>query len=124
MILVVARVMLPLGAAVGMSRGGDSTRNVLVGIAAQPTGGSHVMTIEDLVPLTNGLTVIACGNTLVCDRARITPIRNDAIDMKFLMAGTDFVPRLRLLRERVLKATPDEVRKIVQRVAKSAIACG
>ena len=60
------------------------------------------MTIEDLVPLTNGLTVTACGNTLVCDRARITPIRNDAIDMTFPMAGTDFVPRLRLLRERVL----------------------
>lgn len=81
------------------------------------------MTIEDLVPLTNGLTVTACGNTLVCDRARITPIRNDAIDMKFLMAGTDCVPRLRLLRERVLRATPDEVTKIVQRVAKSAIVC-
>jgi hypothetical protein len=64
------------------------------------------MTIEDLVPLTNGLTVIAYGNTLVCDRARITPIRSDAIDMKFLMAGTDCVPRLRLLRERVIRARP------------------
>jgi hypothetical protein len=81
------------------------------------------MTIEDLVPLTNGLTVTACGNTLVCDRARITPIRNEAIDMKFLMAGTDFVPRLRLPRERVLKATSDEVVKIVQRVVKRAVAC-
>lgn len=81
------------------------------------------MTIEDLVPLTNGLTVTACGNTLVCDRARITPIRDDALDVKFLMAGTDFAPRLRLLRERVLSATPDEVTRIVQRVVKSAIAC-
>ena len=81
------------------------------------------MTIEDLVPLTNGLTVTACGSTLVCDRARITPVRNDAIDVTFLMAGTDFVPRLRLLRERLLKAAPDEVTKIVQRVVKSAIAC-
>jgi len=81
------------------------------------------MTIEDLVPLTNGLTVVACGNTLVCDRARITPVRSDAIDVKFLMAGTDVVPRLRLLRERVLKATPDELTKIVRRVAKRAIAC-
>jgi hypothetical protein len=80
------------------------------------------MTIEDLVPLTNGLTVTACGNTLVCDRTRITAI-NDAIDMKFLMAGTDFVPRLRLLRERVAKATPEEVTKIVQRVVKRAVAC-
>ena len=81
------------------------------------------MTINDLVPLTNGLTVTACGKTLVCDNARITPIRNDAIDMKFLMAGTDFVPRLRLLRERVLSATPEDVTRIVQRVVKSAIGC-
>jgi len=49
------------------------------------------MTIEELIPLTNGLTVTACGSTLVCDRALITQVRNDAIDMKFLMAGTDFV---------------------------------
>ena len=81
------------------------------------------MTIEDLVALTNGLTVTTCGSTLVCDRARITPVRNDAIDMKFLMAGTDCVPRLRLLRERVLRATPEEVTKIVRRVVKRAIAC-
>jgi hypothetical protein len=81
------------------------------------------MTIEDLVALTNGLTVMACGHTLVCDRTRITPVRNDAIDVSFLMAGTDFVPRLRLLRDRVLAATPDDVTKIVQRVAQRAIAC-
>lgn len=81
------------------------------------------MMIEELVPLTNGLTVTACGSTLVCDRARIMPIRNDAIDMKFSMAGTHFVPRLRLLRERVLKATPDELTGIVQRVVKRAIPC-
>jgi hypothetical protein len=43
--------------------------------------------------------------------------------MKFLMAGTHYVPRLRLLRERVLRATPDEVTKMVQRVVKSAVAC-
>ena len=81
------------------------------------------MTIEDLIGLTNGLTVTACGSTFVCDRARITPVRNDAIDMKFLMAGTDFVPRLRLLRQRVLEATPEDVTKIVRRVVRSAIAC-
>lgn len=81
------------------------------------------MTIDDLVPLTNGLTVTACGSTLVCDRARITPIKNDVIEMKFLMAGTDFVPRLRLLRERVLSATPDEVTTIIRRVVKRAVPC-
>lgn len=43
--------------------------------------------------------------------------------MTFLMAGTDFVPRMRLMRQRVLEATPEEVTKIVRRVVKSAIAC-
>jgi hypothetical protein len=81
------------------------------------------MAIDDLVALANGLTVSACGHTLVCDRARITPVSNDAIEMKFLVAGTDFVPRLRLGRERVLSATAAEVAKIIQRVATSAIAC-
>ena len=81
------------------------------------------MTIEDLVPLTNGLTVTACGQTLVCDRARITTLKDDAIDVKFLMAGTDFAPRLRLVRERVLKATPDEITGIVRRVVRRAIGC-
>jgi len=81
------------------------------------------MAIDDLVPLTNGLTVTACGNTLVCDRARITPVRRDAIDVSFQMAGTHFVPRLRLRRDRVLNATPDEVTSIVRRVVTRAVAC-
>jgi hypothetical protein len=84
---------------------------------------TRVMTIDELVPLTNGLTVVTCGSTLVCDRARITPIRNDAIEVKFLMAGTDFAPRLRLVRDRVLSATPAEVTKIIERVVKSAVPC-
>lgn len=81
------------------------------------------MTIDDLVPLTNGLTVTTCGQTLVCDRATVTPVTSDAIEMKFLMAGTDFAPRLRLVRERVLSATPEEVASIIQRVVKRAIPC-
>jgi hypothetical protein len=81
------------------------------------------MTIEDLVPLTNGLTVTACGNTLVCDRTRITPVSHDAIDVAFLMAGTNFVPRLRLLRERVLSASRDEVTTILERVVRRAVGC-
>ena len=79
------------------------------------------MKIEDLVPLTNGLSVTACGQTLVCDRTRIVPVRSDAIDLKFLIAGTDLVPRFRLTRERVLKATADEVARIVRRVVSKVI---
>ena len=81
------------------------------------------MKIEDLGPLTNGLSVTACGQTLVCDRARVVPVAGDAIDVKFLIAGTDFVPRLRLTQQRVLKATAEDVARIVRRVVKRAIGC-
>jgi hypothetical protein len=81
------------------------------------------MKIEDLVPLTNGLSVTACGQTLVCDRTRLRRVNDHSLDMKFLIAGTDYVPRLRLTRERVLKATSDEVARIVRRVVRCAVAC-
>jgi hypothetical protein len=81
------------------------------------------MKIEDLVALTNGLSVTACGQTLVCDRTRISPVTTDAIDLKFLIAGTDFVPRLRLTRDRVLKATTDDVARIVRAVVRRAVYC-
>jgi hypothetical protein len=81
------------------------------------------MKIEELVPLTNLLSVNACGQTLVCDRTRLRSVNDHAVDMKFLIAGTDYVPRLRLTRERILKATADEVAKIVRRVVKGAVAC-
>lgn len=80
------------------------------------------MKIEDLVPLTNGLSVTACGQTLVCDRARIRPVREDAIDVKFSIAGTDLVPRFRLGRKRVLEATTDEVARMVRLIVR-AVAC-
>lgn len=79
------------------------------------------MKIEELVPLTNGLSVTAGGHTLVCDRARIAPVSEDAIDVAFWIAGTDYVPRLRLTRERVSKGTPDELARIVRRVARGAV---
>ena len=79
------------------------------------------MKIEDLVSLTNGLSVTACGQTLVCDRARIMPVKSDAVDIKFLIAGTDFVPRLRLTRDRVLKGSADEIARIVKRVVRGAV---
>jgi hypothetical protein len=78
------------------------------------------MKTEDLVALTNGLSVTACGQTLVCDRARIIKVRDDALDLKFLIAGTDIVPRLRLTLERISRATCEEIAGIVRRVARSA----
>ena len=66
------------------------------------------MKTEELVPLTNGLSVMALGRTLVCDRARITPVRGDALDLKIWIVGTDFVPRMRLPVDRIAASTADE----------------
>ena len=80
------------------------------------------MNIDELVPLTNGLSVQTDGAMLVCDRARLTPVSSDAIDLAFWIAGTDFVPRLRLTRERVLSSTPEQLIAILRRVARNAVA--
>jgi hypothetical protein len=81
------------------------------------------MSIEELVPLTNGLSISACGQTLVCDRARITPVKDDAVDMSFWIAGTDYAPRLRFTRARLAKQTPDKIARIVTQVARRVV-CG
>jgi hypothetical protein len=80
------------------------------------------MTIDELIPLTNGLSITACGQTLVCDRTRITPI-NDSIDMKFWIAGTDYVPRLRLAKARLASASAETITRILRRVVQRTV-CG
>jgi hypothetical protein len=80
------------------------------------------MTIDELVPLTNGLSITACGQTLVCDRARVTPI-NDSIDMKFWIAGTDYVPRLRLVRARLAGYSAETLTRILRRLVQRTV-CG
>jgi hypothetical protein len=81
------------------------------------------MSIEELVPLTNGLSVTAGPHTFVCDRARITPVvdATDSIDMSFWIAGTDYSPRLRLSRARLAAESPDRVAHIVRSVARRAV---
>ena len=81
------------------------------------------MKIEELVPLTNGLSLTACGQTLMCDRARLSPAGRDALDLAFLIVGTDFVPRLRLTRERIASATAEDLMRIVRGVARRAMPC-
>ena len=78
------------------------------------------MKIEELVALTNGLSVPCHGYTLVCDRARVIPRTDDAVDVKFLIAGTDYVPSLRLRHDEIARATSAEVARIVRHVARNA----
>jgi hypothetical protein len=61
---------------------------------------------------------------MMCDRARIAPMRDHAIDLSFLIAGTDFVPRLRLTRDRIAKATAEEIAGVIRRVARRAVGGG
>jgi hypothetical protein len=82
------------------------------------------MTIDDLLLLTDGLTVPAGTGVMMCDRARIAPVREHSIDLAFLIAGTDFAPRLRLTRDRIAKATADEIAGIIRRVARRAVGGG
>ena len=79
------------------------------------------MKIEELISLTNGLSVPAGQQTLVCDRARIGPVTDTTIDMSFWLVGTDLVPRLTLPRQRLALGTPDEIASLVRVVARGAI---
>lgn len=78
------------------------------------------MNIEELVLLTNGLSVPCDGYTLVCDRARIIPRSDDSVDVKFLIAGTDYVPSIRLRRAEIAQATPADVARLLRHVARNA----
>lgn len=78
------------------------------------------MNIDELVPLTNGLSVPCDGYTLVCDRARIIPRSDNAVDVKFLIAGTDYVPSIRLRRDEIARATSAEVARLLRHVARNA----
>ena len=81
------------------------------------------MTIDQLVPFTNGLSVRACAQTLAIDRARVTRITERAVDMSFRIAGTDFAPRFTLPKRRIASASFDELAATVRRVAARALGC-
>jgi hypothetical protein len=81
------------------------------------------MTIEQLVPLTNGLSLTACNQTLVLDGTRVTRFPDRSIEMAFRIAGTDLAPRLRLSGLRLASSSLEEIVTIVRRVASSALGC-
>jgi hypothetical protein len=81
------------------------------------------MTIDQLVPLTNGLSLRACNQTLVLDRTRITRFPDRSVEMAFRIAGTDLAPRLRLSALRLASSSLDDLVGIVRRVASNALGC-
>jgi hypothetical protein len=81
------------------------------------------MTIEQLVPLTNGLSLTACNETLMLDGARITPLPDSSVEMAFRIAGTDLVPRFRLSRRHLASSSLEDMTSIVRHVASRAFGC-
>jgi hypothetical protein len=81
------------------------------------------MTIDQLVPLTNGLSVRTCSETRAVDRARVSDISDRWVEMSFRIAGTDFAPRFSLSRRRLASSSFEDVAAIVRRVASNAVGC-
>ena len=79
------------------------------------------MTIDELAPLTNGLSVAAGPETLVCERAMITSATADAVDLAFWIAGTDHRPRVRFTQNRLAQWSPRDAARIVSRVVVNAV---
>ena len=81
------------------------------------------MTIDQLIPLTDGLSVTACAQTLALDRTRVTRVSDHTIDLSFRIAGTDYAPRVRLTRQWVATSSLEELVGMVRRVARSVVRC-
>jgi len=81
------------------------------------------MTLDQLVPLTNGLSVHACAQTLAIDRARVIDLSDIGVGMSFRIAGTEIAPRFTLPRRRLASVSIEELAAIVRRVAARAAGC-
>jgi hypothetical protein len=82
------------------------------------------MTIEELVLVTNGLPVRAGKATFTCDRARVTRLNDETVELSFWIAGTDFAPRMRLSARMIASSTTEEMTRLIARVAEHAILGG
>jgi hypothetical protein len=74
------------------------------------------MTIDQLVPLTNGLSANAGAQALMLERARVSRGSDKTIDISFRIAGTDLAPRLSLPSQRLASSSIDEIVAILRRV--------
>lgn len=79
------------------------------------------MTIAQLEHLADGLSVSACGQTLVIDRTRVRQA-GGGHDVSFVIAGTDLAPRLHLSPNRLATADWEEMSALLRHVA-ARVAC-
>ena len=80
------------------------------------------MTVQQLEYLADGLSVSACGQTLVLDRTRVRPA-GGGHDVSFLIAGTDLVPRVHLSPNQLATSSWDEMSRVLRRLV-ARVVCG
>jgi hypothetical protein len=81
-----------------------------------------IMTVQQLEHLADGLSVSACGRTLVIERTRVRRVAAGH-DVSFLIAGTDLAPRIHLGRDQLSSSTWEEMSAALRLVA-ARVACG
>jgi hypothetical protein len=79
------------------------------------------MTIDQLVPLTNGLSATAGTQRVTLERARVTQIVDGSVDISFRIAGTDLAPRFSLPPRRLASTSFDDLVAILRQVVSSAV---
>jgi hypothetical protein len=80
------------------------------------------MTVQQLEYLADGLSVFACGQTLVLDRTRVRAA-GGGHDVSFLITGTNLTPRVHLGADRLATSTWEEMSSILRRVS-ARVVCG
>jgi hypothetical protein len=80
------------------------------------------MTVQQLECLGDGLSLFACGQTLVLDRTRVRPA-GAGHDVSFVIAGTGLAPRVRLAPDQLSTSTWEEIARVLRHVA-GRVVCG
>jgi hypothetical protein len=80
------------------------------------------MTVQQLEQLGDGLSISACGRTLVLDRTRVREA-GGGHDVSFVIAGTGLAPSIHLPPSQLATSTWEELSSMLRRVAARA-ACG
>ena len=81
------------------------------------------MTVQQLECLADGLSVSACGQTLVLDRTRVSP-RGGGHDVAFIVAGTGLAPRLHLRTNQLASASWEDLSAALQHVVRRLVCAG
>ena len=81
------------------------------------------MTVQQLEYLADGLSVSACGQTLVLDRTRVRT-RPNGHDVAFIVAGTGLAPRLHLRTNQLASSSWEDIAIALQGIVRRLVCPG